>query len=67
MAPVDLFDQLETHPEDTKFLYGYTLVLKHTNDLAPKLKTVFSSNAAHMRGELGGTAFGTWGQDANKM
>jgi hypothetical protein len=36
------------------------------SELVSSLKTVFSCDAAHMKGKLGGTAFGTWGQDANK-
>ena len=61
-----LFDALDKHAINTKFLYGFTLRLKHTTELVSKLKTVFASDAAHMKGTLGGTAFGTWGLDANQ-
>ena len=66
VEPPDLFAALEKHPSRTRFLYGYTLRLKHMSELVSSLKTVFSCDAAHMKGKLGGTAFGTWGQDANK-
>ena len=62
----DLFKDLDRHPSGTKFLYGYTLRLKHMKELVGCLKTVFSCDAAHMKGSPGGTAFGAWGQDANK-
>jgi hypothetical protein len=65
-TPVNLYEVLYAYPDDALFLCGYTLVLKHVPVLVQTLKPVFSSDAAHMRGELGGTAFGTWGQDANK-
>ena len=61
-----ILDELEKYPTDTRFLYGYTLCLKHTTTIVGKLRSVFSVDAAHMKGELGGTAFGTWGQDANR-
>ena len=61
-----LFVKLDKHAIETKFLYGFTLRFKHTKELIGQLKTVFASDAAHMKGVLGGTAFGTWGQDANQ-
>jgi hypothetical protein len=63
----DLFAVLDDYDEDTKFLYGYDLILEDAEQMTSLLRTVVSANAAHLQGDILGTAFGTtWGQDANK-
>ena len=64
--PEDLFAVLDDYNKDTKFLYGYDLIFEHAEWMTPLLKTVISADAAHLQGDIPGTAFGTWGQDANK-
>ena len=63
--PANLFEILDKYDDDTKFLYRYDIVFKHAKPIATLLKTVFSADAAHLRGDHPGTTFGTWGQDAN--
>jgi hypothetical protein len=57
---------LDDYDENDTFLYGYDIILKHARPMAPKLKTVFSADGAHLNGEHIGSTFGMWGQDANK-
>ena len=64
--PKDLFAVLDDYDEDTKFLYGYNLIFKHAERMTPLLRTVVSADAAHLQGDILGTAFGTSGHDANK-
>ena len=38
----NLFEILNEHDDDTKFLYGYDIVFAHAKAMSPFLKTVFS-------------------------
>ena len=66
VEPDNLFECLDEYEDNDTFQYGYDIIFKHARPMAPKLKTVFSADGAHLKGEHTGTTFGMWGQDANK-
>jgi len=63
--PADLFQILDEDDNDVKYVYGYDFIFAHARPMCALLKTVYSEDAAHLKGGLIGTTHGTWGQDAN--
>lgn len=65
VEPKNLYDPVKDVPSDAKVLYGYDYLPGYGPHMFPHMKTVFATDGAHMKTELGGTVFSLWGVDAN--